>query len=60
VGGLGPIYLTTALVAGLAMVVGNLYMFIKPTRKKAWVMFKMSGPYLLILFVSMMLDLLLK
>lgn len=60
VGGLGTIYLTTALVAGLAMVVGNLYMFIKPTRKKAWVMFKMSGPYLLILFVSMMLDLLLK
>lgn len=60
VGGLGAIYLTTALVAGLVMVAGNLYIFIRPTRKKAWVMFKMSGPYLLILFVSMILDLLLK
>lgn len=60
VGRLGAIYLTTALVAGLIMVVGNLYMFLKPTRKRAWVMFKVSGPYLLILFVSMMLDLLLK
>lgn len=58
VGGFGPIYLITALGFGLFMTVSNLVLAMHPSREKAWVMFKISSPYLFVLFVAMTLDVL--
>ncbi len=58
VGGFGPIYLITALGFGLFMTVSNFVLALRPSRDKAWVMFKISSPYLFVLFVAMTLDVL--
>lgn len=58
VGGFGPIYLITALGFGLFMTVSNFVLALHPSRDKAWVMFKISSPYLFVLFVAMTLDVL--
>ena len=58
VGGFGPIYLITALGFGLFMTVSNFVLALHPSREKAWVMFKISSPYLFVLFVAMTLDVL--
>ena len=44
------------LVFGFFISVGNLYLFFKPSRKNAWLMFKFSSPYLFVLFAGMMAD----
>ena len=56
VGGFGKFYLGVALVFGLLISVGNLYLFFRPSRKNAWLMFKLSSPYLFTLFAGMMAD----
>lgn len=56
VGGFGPIYLGVALVSGLLLSLGNIALVLKPSRKFAWTMFKLSSPYLFLLFAGMMLD----
>ncbi|HBX23151.1 MAG TPA: protoheme IX farnesyltransferase [Desulfotomaculum sp.] len=55
-GGMGTIYLVTAIVCGLAVTVGNLYLFFGPDHKHAWFLYKLSSPYLFLLFLGMMLD----
>lgn len=50
------LYLIPALVLGIVVVIGNLYLFFKPTRERAWTMFKISSPYLFILFSIMVID----
>jgi protoheme IX farnesyltransferase len=56
VGGFGLIYLGIAFVFGLLMTVSNVVLLLKPSRERAWVMFKLSSPYLFVLFLAMMLD----
>ena len=56
VGGFGWPYLVVALVSGLLISVGNLYLFFRPSRRNAWVLFKLSSPYLFVLFAGMMAD----
>ncbi|MFQ6014468.1 MAG: heme o synthase [Anaerolineae bacterium] len=58
VGGLGPIYLGTALLLGFLISVGNIYLVLRPSAHNAWVMFKLSGPYLFLLFLGMIVDVL--
>jgi len=58
VGGFGLIYLGIALVFGLFIAVSNMVLFLKPSRERAWVMFKLSSPYLFVLFLAMVLDVL--
>ena len=58
VGAFGIIYLVTALAFGLFMTVSNFVLALNPTRDKAWIMFKISSPYLFVLFVAMALDVL--
>ena len=58
VGGFGLIYLSTALVLGFVITVSNVILARNPSREKAWVMFKLSSPYLFVLFLAMMLDML--
>lgn len=54
--GFSLLYLIPALVLGIAVVIGNLYLFFKPTKERAWTMFKISSPYLFILFSIMIID----
>lgn len=56
VGGFGRLYLGVALTSGLLISVGNMYLFFRPSRRNAWLMFKLSSPYLFVLFAGMMAD----
>ena len=56
VGGFGRLYLGVALAFGFLLSAGNLYLFFRPSRKNAWLMFKLSSPYLFVLFAGMMAD----
>jgi protoheme IX farnesyltransferase len=55
-GPFGSLYLTLALVSGLLISLGNIYLVLRPSRQRAWFMFKLSSPYLFMLFVGMILD----
>lgn len=55
-GGFGPIYLAFALISGLFVLAGNLYLFLHPSPEVAWRMFKVSSPYLFLLFLAMIVD----
>ncbi len=52
----GPIYGAVALLAGLANLAGSLWVLYKPTETNAWRMFKISSPYLFLLFATMIID----
>ncbi|MBU0495207.1 MAG: heme o synthase [Chloroflexi bacterium] len=54
--GFGLVYGGIAVVSGLFILAGNLWLFLKPSRDLAWWMFKFSGPHLTLLFVGMVLD----
>jgi protoheme IX farnesyltransferase len=54
--GFGPIYWIAALGMGTVLLLGNICMFLRPSPKTAWTLFKLSGPYLLALFGGMLLD----
>lgn len=57
--GFGWVYLAVAAPAGLALVLGNIHLARRPSRPAAWRLFKLSSPYLLLLFAAMVLDMLL-
>jgi len=57
-GQFGLIYLGVALVSGLLVTLGNIYLVLKPSPQRAWIMFKLSSPYLFLLFVGMIVDVL--
>ena len=52
----GPIYGAVALVSGLAILAGSFWVLYKPTESNAWKMFKVTSPYLTLLFATMILD----
>lgn len=56
----GTIYLTTAVVFGLAFVAFNTRLLFKPIKSRAWGSYKFSGIYLIALFTGMLLDVLFK
>ncbi len=58
--GLGLVYLVVAVGFGAIIVAGNLYAFFKPTVDHAWTMFKLSSPYLFLLFTAMVVDAIMK
>jgi protoheme IX farnesyltransferase len=55
-GPFGPLYLSLALVSGFLISLGNIYLVLRPSSQRAWKMFKLSSPYLFLLFVGMILD----
>jgi protoheme IX farnesyltransferase len=59
VGGFGPMYLAAAVAFGLFVTVSNFFLALHPSRERSWVMFKVSSPYLFVLFLAMALDVLL-
>ncbi len=56
VGSLGWIYAISALVLGAVVLVFNIRLFMRPTRANAYKAFKVSSPYLFLLFLTMILD----
>ncbi len=58
-GAFGFAYLLVASVLGGIMFLLNLWLLIQPTKKTAWIVFKFSSPYLAIIFLAMMVDILL-
>jgi len=56
VGGSGMIYFTVAIVGGIVSLVGHTYLYLKPTERNAWLMFKLSSLYLALVIAGMMLD----
>lgn len=56
----GQIYASVAIVAGLANFAGSLWVLYRPSQTNAWRMFKVSSPYLLLLFTAMIVDVALK
>ena len=59
VGGFGLTYLAIAFIFGLFVTASNFVLALHPSREKSWVMFKVSSPYLFVLFLAMALDVLL-
>ena len=50
------VYELVALVGGLANLVGSVWVLYRPTETNAWKMFKISSPYLFLLFLAMIVD----
>ena len=59
-GPFSPIYGIIALVSGLAILAGSLWVLYEPTETNAWRMFKVTSPYLSLLFAVMIIDVALK
>lgn len=53
---LGLVYLTTAVILGGVMFALNVWLFAKPTKQTAWIVFKFSSPYLAIIFLAVIID----
>ncbi len=54
----GIIYFVVALVFGFIVSLMSVRLLMKPDEYKAWSLFKFSSPYLAILFIAMMIDVL--
>jgi heme o synthase len=52
----GLIYLMTAAIFGVVMMILSLWLLIKPSEKTSWLVFKFSSPYLAALFIAFMVD----
>jgi len=55
----GLVYMVTAGLSGGLMLLMNIWLFLRPTRQNAWIVFKFSSPYLAIIFLAMVIDVLL-
>jgi len=58
IGTFGLIYLIVASVLGGIILLLNFWLFIKPTRQNARTVFKFSSPYLAIIFLAMIMNVL--
>jgi protoheme IX farnesyltransferase len=56
VGRFGPIYFTVAIVGGVVSLAGHTALYLRPTERNAWLMFKLSSLYLALVFAGMMVD----
>ena len=53
---MGEVYLYTAIASGILMILLSAWVVAKPTEKSSWVLFKISSPYLAVLFIALMVD----
>jgi protoheme IX farnesyltransferase len=52
----GIIYAAVAIVSGVANLLGSIWVLYHPSQTNAWRMFKVSSPYLTLLFAAMIID----
>ena len=55
-GHFGLVYGLVALAGGLVILIGSVWVLYKPTETNAWKMFKITSPYLFLLFLAMIID----
>jgi protoheme IX farnesyltransferase len=56
VGQFGPIYFSLAIAGGIVSMAGHAYLYLQPTERNAWLMFKLSSLYLALIFTGMITD----
>jgi protoheme IX farnesyltransferase len=56
VGAFGTLYFALALFGGGISLAGHVYLYLHPTERNAWLMFKLSSLYLALVFAAMVLD----
>jgi protoheme IX farnesyltransferase len=56
VGGFGPFYFGLAILGGVVSLAGHVYLYLQPTERNAWLMFKLSSLYLALVFAGMIAD----
>lgn len=52
----GLIYLITATVFGIVMILLSTWLLVRPSERASWMVFKFSSPYLTALFMAFILD----
>ena len=52
----GLIYLITATVFGIVMIILSTWLMVRPSERASWMVFKFSSPYLTALFIAFILD----
>lgn len=52
----GIIYLITATVFGIVMILLSTWLMVRPSERASWMVFKFSSPYLTALFIAFILD----
>lgn len=52
----GLIYLITASIFGIIMMILSLLLLLRPSERISWIVFKFTSPYLTILFIAFMVD----
>jgi protoheme IX farnesyltransferase len=55
-GQFGLIYLITASIFGVVMVLLSIWLLVRPSEKMSWTVFKFSSPYLAALFIAFIVD----
>ncbi len=53
---MGSVYLWTAIVSGALMIALSAWVVAKSTERASWTLFKVSSPYLTVLFIALMVD----
>jgi len=56
IGRFGAVYFVIAILGGTVSLAGHLYLYLRPSERSAWLMFKLSSLYLALLFAGMMID----
>ncbi len=56
---LSEIYLFISVIVGLVVLVANTKLYFAPTDQRAWTVFKLSSPYLAIVYIAVAIDILL-
>ena len=56
IGQFGLVYGITAGIGSVLLLAGSVYVLAKPTETNAWRMFKITSPYLFMLFLGMIVD----
>ena len=55
-GHFGLVYGLVALAGGVVILIGSVWVLYDPTEANAWKMFKITSPYLFLLFLAMIID----
>jgi len=53
---IGTIYFVTAIISGIIVLVTSIQLVLNPTTQRAWKLFKITSPYLAIIFLAMIIE----
>ena len=53
---LSPVYLSVSIIAGLVVIVFSVMLVVRKSEKLAWTLFKLSSPYLGVIFLMLIIE----